>query len=53
MEAVHTTPTAQVSEVAISREQVLSMFYELREELILCFMSKDSELAELLTNETW
>jgi hypothetical protein len=32
---------------------VLSRFCELREELIIIFMSEESELAHLLSDETW
>jgi hypothetical protein len=32
---------------------VLSRFYELRAELIIFFMSEESKLADLLSDETW
>jgi hypothetical protein len=36
-----------------SRGRVLSRFYGLREEFIILFTSEESELADLLSDETW
>jgi hypothetical protein len=48
----HATPTAHGSAVVIWG-RVLSRFNELREELIICFTSEESELADLLSDEAW
>jgi hypothetical protein len=40
------------SEAAILRVGTFKI-YELREELIICFTFEESELADLLSDETW